>query len=67
MDALRNFIIVIKDISVAVAWSVESLPSNQAARVRFPAVPGILIPILELGVCPLCCPLLSLAEALTLF
>ena len=35
------------------AWSVESLPSNPAARVRFPAGSGILISVLGLGVCPL--------------
>ena len=54
--------------SVAVAWSVECLPSNPAARVRFPAGSGILIAILGLGVCPLFvfCPVLSRAEALTL-
>ena len=40
--------------SVAVAWSVESRPSNPAARVRFPAGSGILISVLGLGVCPLC-------------
>ena len=55
--------------SVAVAWSVESLPSNPAARVRFPSGSGILIPILGLGVCHLSvfCTVLSAAEALTLF
>ena len=37
--------------SVAEAWSVESLPSNPAARVRFPAGSGNLISILGLGVC----------------
>ena len=41
------------NISVAVAWSVESLPSNPATRVRFPAGSGILIPILGLGLWPL--------------
>ena len=60
--------------SVAVAWSVESLPFNPgarvrfpAARVRFPAGSGILISVLGLGVCPLSvlCPVLSSAEALT--
>ena len=35
-------------------WSVESLPSNPAAQVRFPAGSGILIPILGLGVYVLC-------------
>ena len=50
------------DLSVAMVWSVESLPSTLAARVRFLAGSGILIPILGLGVCPV----LSLAEALTL-
>ena len=56
------------NLSIAVAWSVESVPSNPAARVRFPAGSGILIPILGLGVCPLSvfCPVLSPAEALTL-
>ena len=48
-------------ISVAVAWSVEYLPSNPAARVRFPARSGNLISVLGLGVCPV----LSSAEALT--
>ena len=54
--------------SVALAWSVESLPSNTAAWVRFPAESGILISVLGLGVCPLSvfCPVLSPAEALTL-
>ena len=54
--------------SVAVEWSVESLPFNPAARVRFPAGSGILISVLELGVCYLSvfCPVLSSAEALTL-
>ena len=32
---------------------MESLPSNPAARVRFPAGSGILISVLGLGVCPL--------------
>ena len=47
--------------SVAVVWSVESLPSN-------PAGSGILIYVLGLDVRPLSvfCPVLSSAEALTL-
>ena len=47
------------DVSVALAWSVESLPSN-------PTGPGILISVLGLGVCPLYVfsPVLSSAEAL---
>ena len=51
-----------------VARSVDSLPSIPAARVRFPAGSGILIPILGLGVCPLSvfCPVLSPAEILLL-
>ena len=59
----HNYIIYIKIESVAVAWSVESLPSNPVARVRFP--PEILISVLELGVCPLSvfCSVLSSAEA----
>ena len=40
-------------LPIAVTWSVESLPSNTATRVRFSAGSGILIPILGLGVCPL--------------
>ena len=36
------------------AWSVESLPSNPLAWVRFPAGSGILISVLGLGMCPLC-------------
>ena len=50
------------------AWLVETLPSNTAARVRFPARSGILISVLELGMCPLpvFCPVLSTAEALAL-
>ena len=40
------------ETSVVVAWSVDSLPSNPAARVRFPAGSGILISVLGLGVCP---------------
>ena len=53
---------------VAVAWSVESLLSNPAARVRFPAGSWILISVLGLDVCPLSvfCPLLFSAEALIL-
>ena len=49
-----------------VVSSLESLPSNPAARVRFPAGSGILISILGLGVCslPLFCPVLCLADAL---
>ena len=39
------------------AWSVEPLPSDTAARVRFPAGSGIVIPNLVLGVCPLSCVL----------
>ena len=35
-------------------WSVKSLPSNPAARVRFLAGSGILIYILGLGVYVLC-------------
>ena len=34
-----------------VRWSVESLPSNPAARFRFPAGTGILIFKNTLGVC----------------
>ena len=41
-------------LSVAMAWSVQSLPSHPATRVRFPTGSGILIPTLGLGVCPLC-------------
>ena len=51
--------------SVTVAWSIESLPSYPATRVRSPAGSGILIPILGLGVCPFC-SVLSPADALTL-
>ena len=36
---------------IAVTWSVESLLSNQAARVRFRTASGISIFILGLGVC----------------
>ena len=41
---------------------------SRPARVRFPAESGILISVLGLSVCPLSvfCPVLSLAEALTL-
>ena len=48
--------------SVAVAWSVESLPSNPAAGVQIPAGSGILIYVLGLGVCSLFvfCPVLPL-------
>ena len=38
----------------AVAWLVESLPSNPEARVRVPGGSGILIPILGLGVSFVC-------------
>ena len=50
---------------VAVAWSLESLASNPAARVLLPARSGILILVLGLSVCPLSvfCPVLSSAEA----
>ena len=42
-------------------WSVESLPSNPAARVRFLVGSGILMSVLGLVVCPLSvfCPVLS--------
>ena len=40
-------------ISVAMAWSVESQPSDPATRVRFLAGSGILVSILGLVVCPL--------------
>ena len=49
-------------MSVAVAWSVESLPSNPEALVIFPAGSEILISILGLVVCPV----LSLAVVLAL-
>ena len=54
--------------TVAVAWSVESLPSNPAVRVRFPARSEIWISVLDLGVFPLpiFCSVLSPAEALAL-
>ena len=39
---------------VAVAWLVESLLSNPAARVQFPTESGILIPILGLVVSFVC-------------
>ena len=54
-------------MSVAMAWSVESLSSKPAAWVRFLAGSEILIFIRGLGVCPLfvLCPVLSLAVALT--
>ena len=53
---------------VAVARSVESLPSNPAARVRFPTGVRNLNFCPGIGVCPLSgfCPVLSSAEALTL-
>ena len=51
-----------KIMVVAVVWSVESL----AARIRFPVGSEILISILGLCVCPLCCPVLSPAVALTM-
>ena len=54
-----------KRMSVAVAWSVDTLPSNPAARVRFPGESGILISILGLGVSFVFCPVLSLVVALT--
>ena len=68
INFLINFNMQISKWSVAVAWSVESLPSNPLARVRFPAGSGILIPILGLGVCPFSvfCLVLSSAEVLTL-
>ena len=62
------FALSIKARSVAVVWSVDSLTSNPAARVRFQAGSGILISVLGLGGCPssVFCPVLSSAEALTL-
>ena len=42
-----------KCVSAAVAWSVKSLPSSPAARVRFPAGSGILILSWD-WVCVLC-------------
>ena len=55
-------------MSVAVTWSLKSLTSYPAVRVRFLVGSGILIPILEKGICPLFvfCPVLSPAVALTL-
>ena len=70
-----NIILDDYDISVAMAWSLESLLSNPAARVRFPAArvriqtgSGILISVLGLGLCSLSVfySVLSSAEALTL-
>ena len=51
-------------MSVAVAWSVESMPSNPAARVRSPAGSEILICNLGLGVSFVFRPVLSLALTL---
>ena len=51
--SVRNYFQVYPCTPVAVAWSVEYLPSNPAARVRFPAGLGILISVLGLG-CVLC-------------
>ena len=48
-----------------VASSVEYLPFNSAARVRFSAGSAILISIMELGVFFVFCPMLCLAEGLT--
>ena len=57
----------IRRLFVAVKWSVESLPSNPAAKIRLPARFGILICILGLGVysLPVLCPVLSMAVVLT--
>ena len=50
------------DGSAAVAWSVESLPSNPAVRVRFQAESGISILVLNwvcvLYLCSVLCSLL---------
>ena len=46
---LNEFMLISPLISITVAWSVEYLSSNPAARVRFPAVRGIFLPNLELG------------------
>ena len=40
--------------STNLTWSVERQPSNPAVRIRFPLGSEISIPILGLGVCPLC-------------
>ena len=52
-------------MSAAVKWSVEFLPHNPAARVRFLERTEILVYIMGLGLCPLSvfCPVLSLAKA----
>ena len=44
-----SFLVIGRGEFVAVAWSVESLLSNPAARVRFPAGSGILISVLGIG------------------
>ena len=51
------------------AWSVESLTSNPAARVRFLAGSGILISVLGLGVsfdCVLSCVVFSRGPVIVL-
>ena len=63
---LRKFLGTLEFIFVRrLAWTVESLPSNPAAPVRFPAGSGILIFYPVTGLCPLPMfrPLLSLAVA----
>ena len=52
-------------MSVAVAWSIEPLPPNLAARVWFPEESGILISILGQCVSSVFCPVFSLAACLT--
>ena len=49
------FVTIRNQCYVAVEWSVESLPSNTSAWIRFAAGSEILISILGLGVCPLLC------------
>ena len=59
--ANSNFVPVKLQMTVAMAWSVESLPSNPAGRAQFLAESGILISILGLSVSFVFCPVLSLA------
>ena len=56
-------------LTVNLAWSVQSLPSNRAVRVRFPAKSGILIATMGLSMCllPVFCPVLSIAVLPTFF
>ena len=49
----KIFLRLLWNMSAALAWSVESLPTNKAVVVQFPSGLGVLISMMGLGVCPL--------------